>query len=122
MTAYRYVRTGRRTDSWPTRTLVHPTRPHAAASCSEHRPATDTASRPHSSPTPYEAAGGIAVSVNVGDEIVAGTIDEIRTAGAVRVLSGGRAIADAVYARRLGADAYSDINALAWFDAMNTTP
>ena len=71
---------------------------------------------------PDEAAGGIAVSVNVGDEIVSGTIDAIRTAGAVRVLSGGRAIADAVYARRLGADAYSDINALAWFDAMNTTP
>jgi excisionase family DNA binding protein len=69
-------------------------------------------------------AAGIAVSVDVGDEVVSGTIDAIRAARAVPVLLGGRAIADANHARRLGADAYSDtaINALAWFDTVNTTP
>ena len=68
-------------------------------------------------------AAGIAVSVDVGDEVVSGTIDAIRTARAVPVLLGGRAITDAVHARRLGADAYSATatDALAWFDAVNAT-
>lgn len=69
-------------------------------------------------------AAGIAVSVDVDDEVVSGTIDVIRIARAVPVLLGGRAIADAVHARRLGADAYTATAtaALAWFDAVNATP
>jgi excisionase family DNA binding protein len=69
-------------------------------------------------------AAGIAVTVDVGDDVVSATIGAIRSARAVPVLLGGRAIADAAHARSLGADAYSDTatNALAWFDAMNTTP
>ena len=68
-------------------------------------------------------AVGIAVSVNVGDEVVSETIDAIHSARAVPVLLGGRAITSAAHATSLGADAYSDTagRALAWFDAMNAT-
>jgi len=68
-------------------------------------------------------AAGIAVSVPVDDHVVSETIEAIHSARNIPVLLGGRAIADAVSANRLGADAYSDTatRALAWFETVNAS-
>jgi excisionase family DNA binding protein len=68
-------------------------------------------------------AAGIAVSVPVDDHVVSQTIQAVRSARNVPVLLGGRAIADAASATRLGADAYSDtaMRALAWFEAVDAS-
>lgn len=67
-------------------------------------------------------AVGIVVSVPVGDEVVATTIDAIHAARPVPVLLGGRAITDEPHATALGADAFSETaaDAIAWLDTVET--
>ncbi len=67
-------------------------------------------------------AVGIVVSVPVGDEIVAHTIDAVHTTSSLPVLVGGHAITNAAHATALGADGFSRSasEAIAWFDTIGS--
>ncbi len=69
-------------------------------------------------------AVGIVVTVDVGDDILAGTVAATRAARPVPILVGGRAIENDDHARALGADGFSSsaAQALEWFDAIEPRP